>query len=327
MRSPRWVSVTLTSALAVAGVASLVACGSDDTSDTASEGAGGAFPVTIEHKFGSTVIETQPERVVTVGFNDLDFALALGVTPVATRAFTGYDYQQRPWAEGYAADIPEVGGMELDFEKIAAADPDLLLGTYSVLQESDYNSLSELAPTVADLAMPNPTWEDQLDTAGRALGKQEKAEEVRASVRAEFDAAIAANPQFAGRTVAVAMKMDNGFYIFEQTDPRGAFFTELGFVAPAQTGEVGTERYDLLDQQSLVVVGATKDELLADPLFAALPVVREDRTVYLGEFGTDVPAALGFASPLSQPYLLDATVPALSAATDDDAATVVPAVG
>ncbi len=146
-------------------------------------------------------------------------------------------------------------------------------------------------------------------------------------MRAEFEAAMAANPQFTGRTAAVAMKMADGFYIFEQQDPRGAFFTELGFVAPAQTGSVTAEPYDLLNQQNLIVVGATKDDLLADPLFAQLPVVKEDRTVYLGGFGTDVPAALGFSSPLSQPYLLDATLPALTAATDDDPATVVPAVG
>lgn len=326
VRSPRWTSV-LTSTLALAGVASLVACGSEDASDTATAAAGGAFPVTIEHKLGSTVIESAPSRIVTVGFNDLDFVLALGETPVATREFTGYDYRQRPWAQGYATDIPEVGGMEVDFEKVAAANPDLLLGTYSVLEEPDYRSLSELAPTIADLKGPNPTWEDQLETVGTALGKQAKAQEVRDSVRASFDAAIEANPQFAGRTVAVAMKMDDGFYIFEQQDPRGAFFGELGFVAPAQTGAVTAERYDLLNQQNLIVVGATKEELLADPLFAQLPVVRDDRTVYLGEFGTDVPAALGFASPLSQPYLLDATVPALAAATDDDPATAVPAVG
>lgn len=49
--------------------------------------------------------------------------------------------------------------------------------------------------------------------------------------------------------------------------------------------------------------------------------------VYLGDFGTAVPAAAGFASPLSLSYLLDATVPALAAASDDDPATVVPTVG
>jgi iron complex transport system substrate-binding protein len=329
VRISRWTSV-LAAAVALTGVGSLTACGSADATDSAPAGAGGAFPATVEHKFGSTTIESRPNRVVTVGFNDLDFVLALGETPVATRAFTGYDYKQRPWARGYATDIPEVGGMELDVEKVAEADPDVLLGTYAVFTQDDYDTLSGLAPTVGDVRGPDggaASWEDQLDAIGTALGKQAEAEKVRERVRTAFDAATSANPQFAGRTAAVAMLLDNGFYILEPQDPRAAFFTTLGFAAPAETGTVSPERLDLLDQPTLIVLGATKEKLAADPVFSQLAVVKEDRTVYLGEFGTDATAAIGFASPLSQPYLLDVATPALSAATDDDPATVVPAVG
>src|SRR5690349_7277696 len=52
---------------------------------TQAETAGSAFPVTIEHKHGSTTIPSAPTRVVTVGWNDQDFVLALGVVPVSTR--------------------------------------------------------------------------------------------------------------------------------------------------------------------------------------------------------------------------------------------------
>lgn len=43
---------------------------------------------------------TGPKRVVTVGFNDQDFALALGVKPVGVRQFQGgIDITKRPWAQ------------------------------------------------------------------------------------------------------------------------------------------------------------------------------------------------------------------------------------
>lgn len=316
---------------AVAGTFSLAACGSDGSADEASTTAGdGAFPVTIEHAYGSTTVEQAPSRIVTVGFNDLDFVLALGETPVATRAYSGYAYQARPWAADYAHDIPEVGEMELQYEKIAEADPDLIVGTYSLTERSGYDTLAALAPTIGDLqgaSGGSGSWQDQLETIGRALGKESEATELRRSVEADFQAARTSNPQFQGRTAPVAMYMDGDFYVFEAGDPRGDFFTDLGFVTPAQTGTISAEQLGLLDQDTLIVLGATKEQLASNPVFAQLRVVREDRTVYLGEFGTDVPAALGFASPLSLPYLIDATTAALAAASDDDPATVVPAIG
>ena len=43
----------------------------------------------------------------TIGFNEADFALALGVRPVAVRQFLGsFDYKTRPWA-------PDQGAPEL----------------------------------------------------------------------------------------------------------------------------------------------------------------------------------------------------------------------
>ena len=68
---------------------------------TASAQPSAAFPVTIEHAFGSTTIPAAPQRVVTIGFNEADFALALGVVPVGVRDFIGeYPEEGRPWPGG-----------------------------------------------------------------------------------------------------------------------------------------------------------------------------------------------------------------------------------
>ena len=68
----------------------LPACG-DDEPASAGQGASAApaaeesaFPVTIEHKWGSTTIESAPERVVVVGLREQDALLALGIVPVGT---------------------------------------------------------------------------------------------------------------------------------------------------------------------------------------------------------------------------------------------------
>ena len=48
------------------------------------QGAGNdaAFPITIEHAFGETVIPSKPERVATIAWANHDVALALDVVPV-----------------------------------------------------------------------------------------------------------------------------------------------------------------------------------------------------------------------------------------------------
>ncbi len=66
--------------------------------------AGDGFPVTIEHKYGSTEIGAQPQRVVTIGFTDHDVVLARGVGPVGVGTDDdGYSKDQPfgiwPWAQ------------------------------------------------------------------------------------------------------------------------------------------------------------------------------------------------------------------------------------
>jgi iron complex transport system substrate-binding protein len=64
------------------------ACGGDDDGAARSDGrdaepaaADGEFPARVEHRYGTTEVSEEPERVVTVGFSDQDAVLAFGVAP------------------------------------------------------------------------------------------------------------------------------------------------------------------------------------------------------------------------------------------------------
>lgn len=73
---------------ATLGVGLLAGCGSDsaDKTDQQNDGtqaaAAGAFPVTVEHAFGSTTVDQAPKRVVSVGYTDDQTVLAFGIKPV-----------------------------------------------------------------------------------------------------------------------------------------------------------------------------------------------------------------------------------------------------
>ncbi|SFK41914.1 iron-siderophore ABC transporter substrate-binding protein [Geodermatophilus ruber] len=307
----------------------LSACGSDDPGPReAAADTGGTFPVVLEHMFGTTEIPEAPERVVTVGFNDQDFVLALGITPVGTREYLGYDYDARPWAADLLDGdvLPTVGGEEIDIEAVAALEPDLIVGVYSFMDEATYDLLSGIAPVVAqsdEYEVGGTPWQEQTLLTGRALGREEEAEQLVEDVEARFAEVRSVHPEFADRALAVDYGSVDSHFVLEEQDLRNRFFADLGFAPPAETGEVSLERMDALDQDVLVAGGYTREEISREPLFSGLAVVREDRTVYIGTFDGEVTAALGFGSPLSLPHLMDLVVPALAQAADGDPATAV----
>ena len=49
--------------------------------DTA-QNTSGAYPITIKHAYGETVIESEPKNVATIAWGNHDVPLALGTVPV-----------------------------------------------------------------------------------------------------------------------------------------------------------------------------------------------------------------------------------------------------
>ncbi len=333
--------------IAIALLALLVtACGSSASPDTASpadaasassgatEPAAGAFPVTIEHKFGTTEIAEEPQRVLALGYQEHDAILALGVEPIAVRYWFGDETDVIfPWAEDEAGDAdPEILNMthgELNYEAITALRLDLILGIYSGITADEYETLSQIAPTVAqtddyvDFGVP---WQEMTRTVGRALGREDHAQDLVAEVEAEFAAVRDAHPEFAGRSVVVATYGTDEIGFFASEDPRSRFFTSLGFEVAAELDELagdsfyGTlspERTDLLERDLLVwdqmaYVDGGRPTIEADPLVAGLAVMTDQRAVYLEG---DVEDAFAFSSVLSLPFALDEITPLIAAAS------------
>jgi iron complex transport system substrate-binding protein len=329
-----------TLAVALAALA-LAACGSDDDAGGQSSGAQpsatrSAFPVTVQHKFGSTTIESAPKRVVTVGYTDQDAVLALGVVPVGVGDFLGgYDWRKRPWAQQAlgGANPAVVAGQEINFEAVAAQRPDLIVAINAGLKKSAYDRLSKIGPTVAqsgdyiDFGMP---WDEQTLLVGRALGREEQARKVVADVKAKFAKARSEHPEFAGKTAILAYGGPDGYGAYSTQDTRSRFLSDLGFTTPRRIDQLAgksfytafsQEQFRLMDQDLVLMYGPQKD-ITGNPVVSRLDAVRDDRIVYL-DLTDQFAGALGFASALSLPYLLDHEVGALAEAVDGDPETAV----
>lgn len=309
---PRLASRRVGAALAAVLAACLVLAGCSGGAESAAAGS-----VTVRHAFGETTVPAAPRRVVAVGFNDADFMLALGVVPVGVRDFVGaFDETTRPWAQQAlgGARPEQVGGQEVDIEKVAALRPDVIIGLYSFMDRATYDTLSRIAPTVADPnpgGVPAPSWQEQTRLTGTILGRTQQAEGVVRSVERRFADERAQNPAFAGKSLAVDLVAGNEHNKLGTDDLRTQLFTGLGLNVGPTTETLSTEQLSRLDGDGVAVLGVGPAALAGTPTFQNLRAVRDGRVAYLGDEASPVAGALGFGSPLSLPYALDQVVPQL----------------
>ena len=311
MRVRRSLALVLTAL----GLAVLVGCGSAPASTAAAPSAA-AGPVVVEHKFGSTEVPANVQRVATVGWNDQDFVLSLGVVPVVTREwFDSYD--AFPWVQQATGGqgVEAFGGDGIDYEAVAAAQPELILAIYETVDQPTYDRLSRIAPTVvqsAEYADEATPWNVQLLTTGRALGREAQAQELVDRVDTKIAEAKAANPDFAGKVLVEDYGPENGgHYLIGKGDPRRTLFDALGFEAQETVGDVSEEQLSLLDRDVLFVNGATPQQMADSPVFTRLAVVRDGRTLYT-TFDSPLSGALSYSGPDALLYALDVLVPQLA---------------
>jgi iron complex transport system substrate-binding protein len=341
MRRTRKLALLLVTAVALVAAA----CGDDGDGGSAGEGSearptdAGTFPVTIEHKYGTTEISEAPERVVSVGFVDQDSILALGVVPVGIRDWYG-DQPSATWP--WAADLldgqePEVLSAEdINYEAVTRLRPDLIVGVSSGMTEEEYETLSAIAPTLTqsgdfvDYGMP---WQDGTRMVGEALGRSERAEELIDEVEARFAEERAEHPELEGAEATMSYVLDEtqiGAYGPE--DGRSRLLMDLGMVIPDEIAEeagdafysgFSFEQIELVDRDVLVWITSEPglaERIKAHPLRRQLDAFAEGREVFL----TDMEGgAASFSSVLSLPYFLDSFVPKVAAAVDGDPATPV----
>jgi ABC-type Fe3+-hydroxamate transport system substrate-binding protein len=316
-------------------MAVLGACGSPKQAAPAvppADGAGGGlFPVTIEHAYGTTTIDRVPARVVTLGVTDADPVLALGITPLAV---TGYSYYPGtglgPWAQALVRGPQPVrlaSDSQPDIEQIAMLEPDLIIGVSAGFDQGVYDRLSSLAPTIvrpADVAAYTVPRDRATRMIAAALGRTEQGEALLRAADAAFADAVAAHPEFQGRTGAVVLPYDGIYGAYFPGDARGRFMQQLGFVVPGQLAarddgdrffsEVSREQLGILDGEVLVVLAddpAARAVVDGDPVLQALPVVAGGRMVVPD---TDTRGAMTANSVVSVGFALDRLVPALAEA-------------
>jgi iron complex transport system substrate-binding protein len=331
------VGLVAASALALAGCASEAPAADDATPSADASGATDEFPLTIEHALGETTIDAAPERVATWGWGSTEAAIAAGVYPVAVaeQTWTVGEGNLLPWVEeAYdeaGVEHPTVltdaeAGATVPYEEFAAAEPDVIIATYSGITQEQYDLLSEIAPTVAYPETPWQTpWDEIITATDDALGRSAAGEAKVEEINQYLADQAAAHPEFAGKTVAAIVDSpEEGLvYVYRAGDPRAGFLEGLGFeTAPAveelapDDGQffytLSYEELDKLDSDLVVAYTYTEEEAKALPTkkeLQALPAVKDGMVVQ--QVGTvavsavSPPTALSVEYPEGMPKLID----------------------
>ena len=339
VRAP--LSVLAAVPLALAGLAGCGTAGGETNEAGAGptgSAAADAFPVTIEHTFGETTIEEQPERVVVLGWSAQDTVYALDLEPVGMPSYPygGGDDGVLPWNDEYYD--PEVTTL-LDtadgppLEAIAALEPDVILAPYEGFDDAVYQSLTGIAPTVAypGEAWTTP-WREQTRIIGQALGRTEEAEQLIAEADDQVAAIAAEHPEFEGLTFAYTSMGSEALYLYLPSDPRVQLIEDLGFTVAPSVEELGADAETTFyvqlalesapEIESDVLVGfadgLSADEAAALPIYTQVPAIQDDAAVIIDD--QSFAAAVSSVSVLATPFVLDQLVDQLAEAAQKAAA-------
>lgn len=330
-------------AVATAALAlGLSACGAaaPEAANTSASSVEAAFPVSIEHIYGTTEITKKPERIATISWVNADAVLALGVVPVGMDA-DSYGNNAKNSTDWKDAKLTELGaeiGSEkapvqysaadgVNFTAIAEVQPDLIVAGYSGLTKDEYDKLSKIAPVIGPLAANyTASWQTVTSAVGKALGKDAEAKSLVTELEGKVAAAAEANPVFK-ETTFIAGDLNpttNVISIYATGDNRPRFLSALGMTQAkvvddnAKDGEFylewSAERANELDSDvffTAVAPGSADTVIIDNKLFAQIPAVTKGGLVTLNN-DMDV-LAISATSPLSIQWTIDKLVPKLAA--------------
>lgn len=247
-------------------------------------------------------IPVAPQRIIALGEEWLlDDLLALDIRPIASTVNLP-DAVPGVTAEELAG-IELISSQEVSLEHLAELQPDLIIGNRYFIEEAGYDTLSQLAPTIAlTSTLPLEAFLETATIFGLEAAAQTQVDAFRASVAsaaaqfANSDRAVSVATIYPGAALAIwaagptstpQLLLDLGFSLHPDAEQLGSAVAANGraFVSLEELSLLDSELLILL--QSSVVEGEDESvaEIQADPLWATLPAVQNRRVHVLDRLG------------------------------------------
>lgn len=320
----------LAAPLLLAGALLATACGGSGDTDTAdgttAPPAAGAETISVDHAFGTTTLDGVPERIVSLDPQFTDALLALDVAPAAFITSTSFvEGGIFPWQDGLDSVTQiDFDGVDYDNQDVFNAEPDLIVGSYTIEDEERYAALSDIAPTIGavDPDREVQRWQDMLTLAGSVTGKVDEAAELIGDTEAALAGIAEELPGLDGMTYTFVNYVpgDALYVVADPDDGAAEAFATLGLTInpkalEAADGDTGRakfslEQVDLLDSDLIIMLanGGNPEDLIG---FDAL---RASKSGAVQSVDFSLATALNQPSVLSLPWAFDQLRPILEKA-------------
>ncbi|WP_375591794.1 ABC transporter substrate-binding protein [Chitiniphilus eburneus] len=242
------VSLTFALLLAACGKAENAAVASAPGDATASQPVAATRQVT-DAAGQELAVPIHPERVIVLSENDLDIALALGITPVGTTNGRGQSAPPSYLGE-LTAGIEGIGGFgQPSMDRVVALRPDLILaggnGDPQVLAQ-----LGRIAPTMVTVKRGEP-WQDSMRRVADALGRRAQADAFLEDYQQRVEALRARLGERATTTVSIVRWTPQGPVYMLGDAFAGRVAQDLGMTRPLAQRQPGVGHAAPLSREAL----------------------------------------------------------------------------
>jgi iron complex transport system substrate-binding protein len=291
----------LAGGIGAAALIGLAACGSSSDNDTSAGTSRKPAATTrvVDTAKGKVTVPADPKRIVAISPQTRGTLYDLGVSPIGV-----YDEGQQYISPRYRDQMKQAttisSGGDLNLEKIASVQPDLIIGVDYSWNTDLYSKLSAVAPTVI---APSDTWQAIAKATAEAVGKTSGLTALEQRFASTATTIKSTYADVLGRLKWDILQggFDKGkFWLYGPQSDAGAILAAAGVqFATASAGVPGVnnkalsyENIDVLADADVIGFYADYDniptnegpQLFAQAGFKALAAVKAGRTVPIPDF-------------------------------------------
>lgn len=258
-----------------------------------------AYPRTITHLSGKTIVESKPHKIATPYISFVDYMAVLDTYPIAGQGIEIIERNFPSLSKRIAGKGIQDLGMEANLEKLLAVQPDLIIAADDMKEQ--YERLSQIAPTV--IFPQAGEWRETLKQIAEVICEEEKAEQVLAEFdrkSAEYKEKLAFRQN---ESVLFTMYSGKEMFVMWNDGRFDPFYKGLGLkpVEAAQAnGQITLESLAALNPDHLFVInnwrnpiqGGVREAMKNSKVWNSMNAVKNNRVYELADPSLPGPMAL-----------------------------------